>query len=228
MLTSLYVQAVMKTRTVLDRSGLLRRLDRHVDHRTVHWIRSQFAVYSIEDLVALDTPWWTYKAIDEVQAWLAWRDNTRVFEWGSGASTVWLQQRVTEVISVEHDQNFAPMVRPFLGANAKLLDRPGVRSFNPKIASEKPGFTDLDFESYVHAIDDLSGNFDMIVIDGRARSECLALAIPRLNQGGLIVFDNSRRRRYREAIASAPLRLNRTRGLTPASPYPTETSLLYR
>lgn len=184
-------------------------------------------MYSIEDLVALDTPWWTYKAIDEVEAWLGQRDGTRVFEWGAGASTVWLQQRVSEILSVEHDEKFAPIVRSFLSANATLLDRPGRRSADPMIPSGKAGFTDLDFASYVWAIDDVDGDFDMIVIDGRARSKCLVRAIPRLRRGGLIVFDNSHRRRYRDALQAAPLRLERTRGWTPASPYPTETSLLY-
>ncbi|NNE96468.1 MAG: class I SAM-dependent methyltransferase [Acidimicrobiales bacterium] len=194
----------------------------------MHWLRSQFAVYSIEDLVALDTPWWTYKAIDEVESWLEQRPKTVVFEWGSGASTVWLQKRATSVTSVEHDETFSSIVQPYLGDNSTLLVRPGVSSEHPRIGSAKRGFTQLDFTAYVEAIDEVEGKFDLIVIDGRARSVCLERATSRLNDGGIIVFDNSHRRRYQDALGGTHLRLSRTRGLTPASPYPTETSLLRR
>jgi predicted O-methyltransferase YrrM len=70
------------------------------------------------------------------------------------------------------------------------------------------------------------GSFDLVVVDGRARQSCLTHALPRLRGDGLVVFDNSARRRYRPAIAAAPVAETRLRGLTPTLPYPEQTSLL--
>ena len=43
-----------------------------------------------------------------------------------------------------------------------------------------------------------------------------------------LVFDNSRRRRYREAIERSGLQEQVLTGLTPTLPYSEQTSLLYR
>ena len=74
----------------------------------------------------------------------------------------------------------------------------------------------------------MPGDFDVIVIDGRAREACLAKAVDRLRPDGLIVFDNVDRQRYVDAIDTLGPRVEvvMTRGLTPALPYPTRTALL--
>ncbi len=101
-----------------------------------------------------------------------------------------------------------------------------IPSDTPIVPSAKEGHTGLDFADYVATIDKVGGTFALIVIDGRAREACLTAALPRLEPGGIIVFDNSRRRRYRQAIAAAGVTERRLRGLTPALPYPDRTSVL--
>ena len=78
------------------------------------------------------------------------------------------------------------------------------------------------------AVDDTDGTFDLVVVDGRARNACFHRAVPRLAPGGVLVFDNVDRQRYRDAIASSPVGVDVewTRGLTPALPYPTRTALV--
>jgi hypothetical protein len=71
-------------------------------------------------------------------------------------------------------------------------------------------------------------SFDLIVIDGRCRSECLEEARHKLTDGGVIVFDNSSRRRYREAINRLPFARNVFRGLVPGLPIPGETTVFRR
>jgi hypothetical protein len=94
--------------------------------------------------------------------------------------------------------------------------------------SEKDGFEGLDFSTYVAAVDQTSGPFDLIVVDGRARGACFERAISRLAPEGILVFDNVDRQRYRDAIAASPVPVDVewTRGLTPALPYPTRTALV--
>jgi len=222
-----YIRAVHVARTALRVTGLLAVLDRlAVRSRTVLWMRSLLSIYDLEDLLAFDVPWWTFAAADRVEAFLAEHPGCRAFEWGSGASTVWLGRRCGTVISVEHDPTWADRMRAALPGNARL------RLVEPvpggAVPSAKPGFAGLDFADYVAAIDDVAGPLHLIVIDGRAREACLDRAVERLTGGGLIVLDNVDRPRYCDALARHGQRLDVqwTRGRTPALPYPTRTALI--
>jgi predicted O-methyltransferase YrrM len=103
-----------------------------------------------------------------------------------------------------------------------------VASTQPATPSDKPGFEGLDFTDYVRAVDDEDGEFDLVVVDGRARNACFDAALPRVSPGGLVVFDNVDRERYREAIArhDGAVTVTWTRGLTPCLPYPTRTAVV--
>lgn len=226
----LYVRVLRLARSALATVGVLRLLDAWARRsRTGRWVRSLLAIYDVRELVALDTPWWTFEAADVVAAHLAERPEARVFEWGSGASTAWLSRRAGEVVAVEHDVEWAEQVRPLAGPGVRVLTVPPVPASDPAVASHKPGFEALDFSAYVAAVDDQDGVFDLVVIDGRAREACLGRAVPHLAEDGLIVFDNVDRRRYRDAIAAQPgIEVRWTRGLTPSLPYPTRTALIRR
>jgi hypothetical protein len=202
-------------------------------HRLRHWAHTLVVVYDSAALSELDVPWWTYDAMDVVEGWLKARADAldrqlRVFEYGSGASTLWLARRVGEVHSVEHHEGFADTMRPLFEKrdNIDFLVRPAVQSTAPKVPSHKPSHRGMDFAEYVATIEEVGGDFDLIVIDGRAREACLAAAIPHLAAGGLIVYDNTHRKRYKRAIASSGLAESVYTGLTPTLPYPDRTSLL--
>lgn len=210
--------------------GLLARLERRRKSRTALWLRSLFAIYDIDDLSGLDLPWWTFDAIGKVDRFLKDRPNARVFEYGSGASTIWLARRAAKVTSVEHDAAWYPEVErriaAFPHARVRLVAPDPTPSADPRYASDKPAWRGRTFHDYVHAIDAEPGQFDLIVIDGRARTACLDHARSRLAPGGLIVFDNSHRAPYRRAIAASGMRWERTRGLAACLPYPDETTLM--
>jgi predicted O-methyltransferase YrrM len=202
-----------------------------IERRWKHWAFSLTYVYDSAGLANLDVPWWTYNAIAHIDAWLASRNGfPRVFEYGSGASTIWLARRTAEVFSVEHDRSFGEMIQHQLSAFPNVRHRivEPVSCAHPVIGSKKEGHAGLDFAAYVASIDEVPGEFDLIVIDGRAREACLRTSLRRLATGGVIVFDNSRRRRYRAAIQASGLREQRLRGLTPTLPYPEQTSILTR
>ncbi len=197
----------------------------------LHWFGSLPAIHDLDRMVALDSAWWTYKASDAVAGFLQERPGARVFEWGSGASTIWLSKRAKSVFSVEHDEKW----QAFLDAKIKGISNVTTRLVKPSshlgyasIVSQKPGWTGFDFTDYAKAIYDVQGAFDLIVIDGRVRSACLEHAVEKLAPSGIIVVDNSHRKRYQNAIAKCGLTCSRMRGLTPSLPYPDETSLLRR
>ncbi len=224
-----YATAARKAGRALRRVGVLSAQAPGRDHRLRHWIHSLTRVHDSLAMAELDVPWWTYRAIDVVEAWLAAHPRPiRVFEYGSGSSTLWLARRVDELHSVEHHAGFAEVIRPALEqyANIDFHVVEPMKSARPAVPSAKEGHAGLDFADYVATIDKVGGSFDLIVIDGRAREACLVAAIPRLAAGGIIVYDNSRRARYRRAIAAADVTERRLRGLTPTLPYPDQTSVL--
>ncbi|WP_374456572.1 class I SAM-dependent methyltransferase [Nocardioides sp.] len=226
-----YVAVVRAVRSVLRAVGVLRLLDAWARRsQTGRWVRSLLAIYDVHELVALDTPWWTFESADLVAAHLAEHPGARVFEWGSGASTAWLSRRAGRVVAVEHDAAWAAQVRPLVGDGVEVRNVPPVPApAGTGVRSQKPGFAGLDFSDYVAAIDAQDDVFDVIVIDGRAREACLARAIGHLAPDGLVVFDNVDRRRYREALSAQPgIEVLWTRGLTPSLPYPTRTALVRR
>lgn len=230
-----YIGTLRAVRRVLAATGLLAVLDRAARRsRGALWVRSWLAIYDLDDMLALDVPWWTFESADAVEELLHERPGARVLEWGSGASTVWLARRAGSVISVEHDPGWAARTRAALAArNARNVDlrvvEPRAGGVGPAaVRSAKRGFEGLDFTAYADAIDDVDGDFDLVVIDGRAREACLVRAIDRLAEGGVVVFDNVERSRYRDAIEALGTRLEVrwTRGRTPALPYPTRTALI--
>jgi hypothetical protein len=214
---------------VLERVGVLDDDPPPRDRRLRHWAYSLTRAHDSIGISKLDVPWWTYGAIDAVERWLSdRRGDVRVFEWGSGASTIWLARRAAAVNSVEHYAEFGKMIQHELTAwpNATLDIVEPVPSESPAIGSQKEGHGGLDFSQYVRHIDAVGGRFGLIVVDGRAREACLDAALTRLEPDGIIVFDNTMRRRYRQAIAAAPVVENAYRGLTPTLPYPDQTSIL--
>jgi Dimethyladenosine transferase (rRNA methylation) len=183
--------------------------------RWQRWFASLGAVYHLDRMIALDVPWWNVAATERVIAFLAERPKARIFEYGSGASTVWLARRGLEVTSVEHDEQWANALAPRLSSyqNVTLL-RAQLRT--GRIASEQP---------YVKTIRG-TGLYDMIVVDGRERAACLSAAVASLKSDGIILFDDSGRERYREAILNCSLSEKRYFGLSYCVPYPDYTSIL--
>lgn len=226
----LYVWSARRVRALAERLTVLDRLEAAGSPRIRH-IRTLFAIHDLDDMVALDLPWWVYQAAERVERFIADRDGkVRVFEYGSGASTVWLGRRAYEVHSVEHHAEFAELM------TAKVADMPQVTlrhvparpvpAGRPVIPSARFGYSGMDFTDYVQSIDAVGGQFDLIIVDGRARSECLHRAADRLAADGLLVFDNSNRRRYQQALRTSGLAVERLVGAAPCLPYRSETALL--
>ena len=227
----IYVAAIRKVGRRLSSRGVGESKPPDRSHRLAHWAYSLTCVHDSLAISKLGVPWWSYTAIDKVDRWLTSRPHPiRVFEYGSGASTIWLAGRADEVYSVEHHQGFAEYLSPTLHSlpTAQLFVVPPTPGASPKTPSGKEGNENLDFTDYVATIDQVKGPFDLIVVDGRARQACLARAGGRLAADGIIVFDNSGRRRYREAIEGCGLVEKKFRGLVPTLPYPDQTSILYR
>ncbi len=174
------------------------------------WGASLLAIHDVERMIALDVPWWNVAATQEVEEFLAETEGARVFEYGSGASTVWLSRRAEEVVSVEHDRDWFEVIEPIAArhGHAKVLQR------------------DLDGTAYTGAIAEIGGLFDLVVIDGRKRTDCLQSALSHLKPGGIVLFDDTGRQRYRAGIEHCGLKARRHFGLSYCVPYPDSSTIL--
>ncbi len=174
------------------------------------WAASLFAIHDIDRMIALDLPWWNVAATRDVEAHLRAHPGARVFEYGSGASTAWLAARADNVSSVEHHADWLRKVAGKVSAFAQVSLR----------------HRDLESGAYAAAIDERDDTYDLIVIDGRERTACLSRAIPHLRPGGIILFDDSGRSRYRAAINTCGLAERRYFGRSYCVPYPDHSSIL--
>jgi precorrin-6B methylase 2 len=231
MLKSIYVATVRAVGVGARVTGLIGLLERMGDRRYALWLRSLFAIYDSHQLLALDLPWWSFGAIDALNAFMAGRQGLRVYEYGAGSSTIWLARRGCTVFSVEHDpewyETFKSSLAGFDAVDLRLIKAtPAPTSDHDR--SDREGWKDRCFRNYVHSIDAIDGLFDLIVIDGRARVACLAHAKSRLAPGGRIVFDNANRSRYRSAFTDPDFAVVFHNGLTVSLPYPDSTALLSR
>lgn len=127
-------------------------------------------------------PWLTYASIAFIEKKL--QDSFTVFEFGSGNSTLWLQSRVKKVVSIEHDLDWFEKVSK------------EVVSFKNINYSFK-GLDTSDYEDYIL---EFHSEFDIVIIDGRKRVNCAKNCLTALKEGGIIIWDNTDRKQYREGI----------------------------
>jgi hypothetical protein len=154
------------------------------------------------------TLWITFGATDFLKKIAT--SNMRVFEYGSGGSTLFWSARVNHVISVEHDEAwFSKMKKEFTDLQirnteyffaAPTPDPDFVKKNyqNPAdyISGDK-NYSGKNFEEYVKKIDKYADeSFDVIVVDGRARPSCIQHSLSKLKSGGYLVIDNSEREYY--------------------------------
>lgn len=166
------------------------------------WIRSFRKGY----LQEREIPWMCYSAIDFLDKNTP--PSAKVFEYGSGASTLfWLGKGAT-VVSVEHDGAWYDLMSRKLLGNPRVdyrlveptaLDAAIVTSAaDPdKYHSKDKRYSRGEFSQYVSQIDQFPDeSFDIVVIDGRSRTACIKHASPKVKVGGILVLDNAEREWY--------------------------------
>lgn len=122
-------------------------------------------------------PWMNYSFI----AFISQRLNSRmdIFEFGSGYSTNYWAKAVNTVTSVEYDKKWFQKIGDNLPNNVKLI-------FNDNI----------DSGEYAKSCLEQNSEYDVIIIDGRKRVDCLQYSLPNLKQNGVVILDDSHRERY--------------------------------
>lgn len=154
-------------------------------------------------------PWFCYPAIDYLMRLNL--SGKKVFEYGSGSSTLFWDKNADLVLSVEHDRGWFETV-------------------NKNLVGESKVYLEEDLNRYPKYISKLDSP-DIIVIDGKVRDECAKEAIKHIKEDGLIILDNPNQASTNKAAANILRRLNFIEvtftGFLPMGPHPTETSFFF-
>lgn len=157
-------------------------------------------------------PWMTYSAIHFLAARLT--PELSVFEFGSGYSTLFFAQRTKSIVSVEYDQEWYDKLSTQIPANAELL------------------FQDKDIDGdYCRTINGQHQKFDIIIVDGRDRVNCIKQALTAISDSGILVLDDSGREKYQlgiQTLLNDGFRCIDFTGLLPTGYRNYQTSVYYR
>ena len=137
-----------------------------------------------------------------------------VFEYGSGGSTLFLAQRVAHVFSVEHDATWYEVVSAALAQRhltnvTALLREPQpideLSSTTAVVPAHEEFITDWEpgvcLNAYVETIDDCrDGSLDLVLVDGRARRDCIARSLGKIRHRGFLMLDNSNEPAFRDCL----------------------------
>ncbi len=154
-------------------------------------------------------PWITFEAKKWLEKYL--KPDMIVFEYGSGGSTFFFQKHVKKIISIEHNRNWYKKMMKLLKkkdifSNSYFLNEPEKplkrNTKKDNYQSKHKTYSNMTFKKYVNSIDKYPQKyFDVIFIDGRARNSCVKKSITKIRQDGIIILDNSQRKRYQESFS---------------------------
>ncbi len=126
-------------------------------------------------------PWVTYSFLNFIDKRI--QNGFILFEFGSGNSTLYYSRKVKEVYSVEHDILWYNKIKNMLPANVKI------KYIELQIGAE-----------YCKSVINSGRKYDMIIVDGRDRVNCLVNSINSVKKDGVIILDDSERKEYTEGI----------------------------
>ena len=149
---------------------------------TEGWVESMKSYLPV-DKEGKAIPWFAYSSIFFLDSRIDKQKKFKVFEYGSGNSTLWFSERVISVTSVEHNEAWYSEFKKNLEDidNVDYLLIP-------------------DFSEYEKRILGYNNEFDVIVVDGERRVECCMNSLNALKEDGIIIWDNSDRDIYSEGF----------------------------
>jgi len=212
--------------------------DAQLRQHLLWWLRSKQKNY----LLRHACPWLTFDAILALRERM--RPGMRVFEYGSGGSTLfWLANQASQIVSIEHDPAWFQVVsEKVFGQSAvdlRLVQPEVVTRLDSAYDPENPGlyqsadegFRGCSFQKYASQIDAFPDQyFDILLVDGRARPSCIAHGAAKVKVGGILVLDNAERSYYTAQLAQHLCAFERETfaGMVPQVPVLSSTNIYTR
>ena len=186
-------------------------LDDHSYLYSTGWMRS-LAYGKPVNKEGQEIPWMNYQVVEFLEGRL--RKDFQLFEFGSGYSTLFFARLVKSVISVEYDEEWFRIVSKIAPENVTLVFKA----------------EDINGE-YCRVINSTGQKFDVVIVDGRDRVNCIIQSIDALTSGGVLLLDDSRRESYLEGVNYAEEKGFRSLefgGLKPTGNLVERTTIFYR
>ncbi len=143
------------------------------------WFTSFYEKKSI-DQYGKPIPWFTYPFFMFLKSRIS--PKIRILEYGCGSSTLWFSDKVREIVSIEHDKSWFNAVGQNTPSNAKLILK----------ENNREDYALLEHKEY--------GLFELVIVDGLFRNECLVNSLNLLTDDGVVILDNSEREEYVEGV----------------------------
>ena len=155
-------------------------------------------------------PWMNYSLIAFLDHRLS--AEMTVFEYGSGSSTLYFARKVRSVTSVEYDKNWYEKLNQQAPDDVKFI------------------FQEADVDGkYCRAIHNENVNYDIVIVDGKDRVNCVREGFMKLNDSGVLILDDSNRPDYEpgfELAVELGYRTLHFEGLKPTD-FITETATIF-
>lgn len=126
-------------------------------------------------------PWMNFPVVSILEERLT--KDLNLFEFGSGYSTLFYAKKVRAVTSVEYDEKWLHIIKSQVPENVKIIFKR----------------EDVDAD-YCRAIGETADRYDVVIVDGRDRVNCIKQSISALSAKGVILLDDSQRERYQEVF----------------------------
>lgn len=178
--------------------------------KEVGWFRS-FRTKMPVDKDGNPLAWYCYSFLDFLEPRL--KSDFKVFEYGAGFSTLWYGKKVNLVHSVEGDKSWVDILKPKLLQNSSLV------------------FHEVSSEDYVECSASFEEKYDIIVVDGRRRVDCIRNSVVNLTDRGVLILDNSDREEYLpgiELLKGLGYKQIQICGLGPITSHVTCSSVFYK
>ena len=164
--------------------------------------------------ICIMQPLYTSPAIEYLESII--KPEWKVFEYGGGGSTGYYGAKCSQSVVVEHNKHWVEQIKRMspssvvhnIGHESPVLDDAAgidssfyskhfdlpMRDDHPREYNQYHGITNDEFRGYASQLAAYPrGYFDLIAVDGMARSLCLWYAAALVKDGGIIVLDNSDR-----------------------------------
>lgn len=178
---------------------------------TTGWLRSLEQAKPL-DATNSPVPWMNYPVVQLLSERLP--KEAVLFEFGSGHSTAFWGRHVAQVYSIEYDRKWLDTIAPNLPSNAKVY------------------FCEQDRDGkYCRSVGIPGVSFDVVVVDGRDRVNCVLQALKFVTDSGVIILDDSSREKYRDAFVAtreAGFKALTLAGLKPTGLGTDATTIFYR
>ena len=167
-------------------------------------------------------PWISYPALQFLQDIV--KPGMRVFEWGSGGSTIFFARLGCSITSVESSEFWHSQ----LEGGLQLLTKDQRSKVEIRFIRADPNEYPQGLDDYVTSVFDGSP-WELVLVDGWERVRCAEAAQGALAPGGMLLFDNSDLNHF----ADVPERLSSLQGrpfpgLGVSRIWPTQTTIYQR